>query len=101
MSKSKSPLRAVEPDERRPEPPTLLEAVESGDVLDMMLAQRRMIAESLSVAAGTTLGPQLNNELNKLHALIAAEQARRAVSAAEEADGGAVAADEDWSAEAI
>ncbi|GGO86646.1 hypothetical protein GCM10011584_09460 [Nocardioides phosphati] len=67
--------------------PTLLEAVESGDVLEMLLAQRRLIAESLSSAAENTR-PQFNNELNKLHGLIAAEQARRDAAAEEAGEGG-------------
>ena len=69
-------LRPVTEDERRAEPPSLVEAVESGDVLDMLLAQRRMIAEAMSTSSDNTR-PQLNNELNKLHALIREEQSRR------------------------
>lgn len=71
-------LRAVAPDEQaKPaEPPTLLEAVESGDVLEIMLAQRRIIAESLTKAAENTR-PQYSNELNKLNALIREEESRR------------------------
>lgn len=69
-------LRAVSDGERRVPPPSLAEAVESGDVLDMLLAQRRLIAASLSNAAEGTR-PQLNNEMNKLHSLIREEQARR------------------------
>lgn len=80
-------LRAVTDDERRAVPPSLLEAVESGDVLDMLEAQRRLIAEALVQAADNTR-PQLNNELNKLHSLIREERARRnAVSEAEELTG--------------
>ncbi|TCJ23031.1 hypothetical protein [Nocardioides jejuensis] len=77
------------------EPVALLAAVESGDVLSMLKAQRRLIAESLTTAAENTR-PQFNNELNKLHTLIAAEEERvRAAkeAAAEEArrNGGAAA----------
>lgn len=64
------------------EPQSLLEAVESGDVLAMLKAQRRLIAQSLTTAADNTR-PQFNNELNKLHVAIAAEEER--VKAAEEA----------------
>ena len=78
-------LRVVSAEER-PEPPaappTLLEAVESGDMLDIMLAQRRIIAESLMKATENTR-PQYSNELNKLNRLIADEQARRAVESAD------------------
>lgn len=76
-------LRAVGEDERRTGPMTLTEAVDSGDVLAMLLAQRRLIADAL-VGAQDNTRPQLNNELNKLHALIAAEETRIAASAAEE-----------------
>lgn len=72
----RKPLRAVPEGERRSAPPSLVEAVESGDVLDMLLAQRRMIAEAMTTAADNTR-PQLNNELNKLHTLIREEQSRR------------------------
>ena len=75
----RKPLRVVAPEEREPEPtapPTLLEAVESGDILGIMLAQRRIIAESLMNATENTR-PQYSNELNKLNKLIAEEQARR------------------------
>ena len=81
----KKPLRAVSEDERRATPPTLLEAVESGDVLDMLLAQRRLIAEALTTAAENTR-PQFNNELNKLHSLIRDEEARLATIAQEAAE---------------
>lgn len=54
---------------------SLSDAVETGDVLEMLLAQRRLIAESLETAAENTR-PQFNNELNKLHALIRAEEER-------------------------
>ena len=64
-------------------PPTLLEAVESGDILAIMKAQRRIIAESLATAAENTR-PQFSNELNKLNALIRDEESRRAVESADE-----------------
>lgn len=72
-------LRAVDPDERLSNPPTLLEAIESGNVLQMLLAQRRLIAEALLGATEGTR-PQLNNELNKLHKLISEEEAREHVA---------------------
>lgn len=81
---AKKTLRAVAEDERRAATPTLLEAVESGNVLDMLLAQRRLIADALVNAAENTR-PQFNNELNKLHRLIAEEEAREQV-AKQEAD---------------
>ena len=67
------------------EPMSLTEAIESGNVLDMLLAQRRLIAEAL-VDAQENTRPQFNNELNKLHRLIAEEESREEVAAQEEAE---------------
>lgn len=80
-------LRAVSDGERGESAPTLLEAVATGDILAIMKAQRRIIAESLAGAAENTR-PQFSNELNKLNALIREEESRRAV---ESADGSVVA----------
>jgi hypothetical protein len=79
-------LRVVAEDERDT-PLTLLEAVEKGDILAIMKAQRRIIAESLTTAADNTR-PQFSNELNKLNALIREEESRRSV---DEADSSVVA----------
>lgn len=76
----KPALRPVAEDERQPgpvEPLTLLEAIESGTQLDILLAQRRLIAASLSTASDS-VRPQLSNELTKLNALIAVEAAKAA-----------------------
>ncbi len=78
---ARKPLRVVK-DEEREVPPTLLEAVEAGDILAIMKAQRRIIAESLTTAADNTR-PQFSNELNKLNALIREEESRRAVEASD------------------
>lgn len=75
-------LRVVTDDEKAT-PLSLLEAVEAGDVLAIMKAQRRIIAESLTNAADNTR-PQFSNELNKLNALIREEESRRAVESADE-----------------
>lgn len=96
MAKS---LRAVGEDERREAPKTLLEAVESGSVLEMLLAQRRLIADAL-VNAQENTRPQFNNELNKLHRLIAEEEAREVAAAQEEAER-AEAADEAFDPQAV
>lgn len=82
------------------EPMSLLEAVESGDVLEMLKAQRRMIAASLMTAADNTR-PQFNNELNKLHGLIAAEEARLAAASEEASQSGNAPADEKFDPAAI
>jgi hypothetical protein len=76
-----SKLRVVAPDDREA-PATLLEAVEAGDILAIMKAQRRIIAESLATAAENTR-PQFSNELNKLNALIREEESRRVVESAD------------------
>ena len=94
------PLRAVAKDERRAKPLSLLEAVESGDVLSMLHAQRRLIAEALTTAAENTR-PQFNNELNKLHALIAAEEARQEAEVAEEESKRGPSGDEAFDASAV
>ena len=57
----------------------LMAAVEDGDVLAMLEAQRRIMAVSLITAAENTR-PQYNQALNKLHELIAAEQERLAAA---------------------
>lgn len=80
-ARKESSLRVVAKDERE-EPPTLLEAVEAGDILAIMKAQRRIIAESLATAAENTR-PQFSNELNKLNGLIREEESRRSVESAE------------------
>lgn len=74
-------LRVVS-DEETSTPKTLLEAVEAGDILAIMKAQRRIIAESLTTAPDNTR-PQFSNELNKLNALIREEESRRAVETAD------------------
>ena len=99
----KSALRAVAPDEKPAPPatpPTLLEAVESGSVLQMLLAQRRLIAEAL-VGAQENTRPQFNNELNKLHRLIAEEEAREHAAAKEEAERVDASADEEFDPKAV
>jgi hypothetical protein len=75
---ARKPLRVVGDSDRSPDPLSLLEAVESGDILAIMKAQRRIIAESLTTAAENTR-PQFSNELNKLNALIRDEESRRSV----------------------
>jgi hypothetical protein len=93
-------LRAVSEDERQEQPRSLLEAVEAGDVLDMLRAQRRLIAEALLTAAENTR-PQFNNELNKLHALIRDEESRLAAVAEQEAASSGAVADEAFDASAV
>ena len=79
---ARNTLRVVTEDETQQTPLTLLEAVEAGDILAIMKAQRRIIAESLATAAENTR-PQFSNELNKLNGLIRDEESRRAVESAD------------------
>ena len=74
---ARKPLRVVS-DEEAQTNPTLLEAVESGDILAIWKAQRRIMAESLTTAPDNTR-PQFSNELNKLNVLIRDEESRRSV----------------------
>lgn len=81
----KSHLRGVAPDEvpEAPvEPMSLTEAVESGDQLEILRAQRRIIAEGL-MSAGDNTRPQYSNELTKLSRAIAEEEGRRAAASNE------------------
>lgn len=80
MARKQQGLRVVSDADAPEVPPTLLEAVEAGDILAIMKAQRRIIAESLTTAADNTR-PQFSNELNKLNALIREEESRRSVEA--------------------
>lgn len=97
---ARKPLRVVSEDEVSATPKTLLEAVESGSVLEMLHAQRRLIAEALVNAAENTR-PQFNNELNKLHRLIAEEEAREVAAAQEESERADAAADEAFDPQAV
>ena len=81
----KSHLRGVAPDEvpeERKEPMTLLEAVESGDRLEILKAQRRIIAEGMT-EAGDNTRPQYSNELTELSNAIAEEESRRSAESDE------------------
>lgn len=95
-------LRVVSEDETAAPatPKTLLEAVESGSVLEMLHAQRRLIAEAL-VNAQENTRPQFNNELNKLHRLIAEEEAREVAAAQEESERADAADDEAFDPQAV
>lgn len=98
MSVRNSPLRAVGPNEV-PEPPktlTLAEAVESGDYLQILLAQRREIVTDLPNEKGPAKAA-LHRQLSILSKDIEALQR----GDDEEAEGGANVEDGDFDAEAI
>lgn len=94
----KSPLRVVEPGEAAVPPKvlTLSEAVQAGDYLEILLAQRREIVESLPDEKGPAKAA-LHRQLSLLSKEIEALQSH----AKEEADDAAEIADEAWDEEAI
>lgn len=98
MAVRKTPLRAVKPDEI-PEPPkilTLAEAIESGDYLQILLAQRREIARDLPDEKGpakAALHRQLSILSKDIEALQRGDQ--------EDAEGGANVEDGEFDAAAI
>lgn len=101
MAARKKPLRAVADGERIAKPETLLEAIESGDVLAILKAQRRIIAQSLMTAAENTR-PQFSNELTKLTDKITAEEAaRRRASSERESSATAERTRNGWDQSAI
>lgn len=96
---SKPPLRAVQPGDAPPDPPkvmTLAQAIESGDYLEILRAQRRDIAESLPEEKGPAKAA-LHRQLSLISKEIEGLEAR----AEEEADDAEFDADETWDAEAI
>lgn len=96
---AKAPLRVVKPGET-PEPPkkpmSLVEAVESGDYLEILLAQRREIAASIPEEKGPAKAA-LHRQLSLIAKEIEALEAR----AQEEAEDAEVVDDETWDEEAI
>lgn len=99
MSRKKSsPLRALAPDET-PVPPKILsltEAIELGDYLQILLAQRREMAEALPETKGPALAA-LHRQLSMTSKEIAALQSKDA----DESEGGADVEDGEFDAEAI
>lgn len=96
---SKSPLRAVKPGETPPTPPkimTLAEAIESGDYLEILRAQRRDIAHDLPDEKGPAKAA-----LHRLMSIISKEIEGLEAQAQEEADDAEFGGDEEWDAEAI
>lgn len=96
---SKPPLRAVKPGEKPAEPVqplTLLQAVELGDYLEILRAQRRDIAAALPEEKGPAKAA-LHRQLSVIAKEIEGLEAR----AAEEAEDAEVSDDETWDEEAI
>ena len=98
MTARKVALRAVDPGES-PEPPKILslsEAIESGDYLQILLAQRREIADSLPDEKGpakAALHRQLSIISKEIEGLQRGEE--------EDAEGGANVEDGEFDAAAI
>lgn len=99
MAGRKPSLRAVKPGETPPvavRPLTLAEAVEAGDYLQILLAQRRDIVVSLPDEKGPAKAA-MHRQLSILSKEIEALEAR----AEEEAEDVEASGDEEWDAEAI
>ena len=92
----KSPVRALGADEVPPRVLTLAEAIESGDFLQILLAQRREIAADLPDEKGPAKAA-LHRQLSLLSKEIEALQR----GGAEDAEGGANVEDGEFDAEAI
>lgn len=96
MVDRKSVLRVVAADEAPPKVLTLAEAIESGDYLQILLAQRREIAVSLPEEKGpakAALHRQLSIISKEIEVLMSRES--------DEAEGGANVDDGKFDAEAI
>lgn len=97
----KPSLRAVEPGEspsQIPEqkPLTLIEAIESGDYLQILMAQRRDIVASLPEEKGPAKAA-----MHRQLSLLSKEIESLAARAQEEAEDVEAVGDEEWDAEAI
>ena len=96
---AKRSLRAVGQDEAPSVPPkilTLTEAIESGDYLEILRAQRRDIAGSLPDEKGPAKAA-----LHRQLSIISKEIEGLEAQAQEEADDAELGGDEEWDAEAI
>lgn len=86
----KTPLRVVQPDEKPPAPMTLLEATESGDYFQILLAQRREIVSDLPDEKGpakAALHRQLSLISKEIEAIQARDRREGSGSASEVSDG--------------
>lgn len=98
MAARKAPLRAVKPGEKPvvTPPMSLAEAIESGDYLQILLAQRREMAAALPETKGPALAAlhrQLSLTSKEIEALLSRES--------DESEGGADVEDGEFDAEAI
>ena len=98
MAVRKAVLRAVDPDEtpKRVRVLSLVEAIESGDHLEILRAQRREIVAALPETKGAPLAA-LHGQLAKLSTQIAVLESKDA----DESEGGANVEDGEFDAEAV
>lgn len=98
MAGSKANLRAVSAGEVAPKPPVLSlgEAIENGDYLQILLAQRREIVESLPDEKGPAKAA-LHRQLSVISKEIEALQSRES----DDAEGGANVEDGEFDAAAV
>jgi len=102
MTAKRSHVRVVAPDEKPAEPKKVLsldEAIESGDYLEILRAQRRDIVKSLPEERGPAKAA-LHRQLALISKDIQALEAKQAQATKEDAEGVAVE-DEAWDAEAL
>lgn len=92
----KTPLRAVGADEPPPKPKTLGQAIESGTYLEILVAQRAEIVESLPEEKGPAKAA-----LHRQLSLISKEIEALRVKDADDTEGGADVDDEEFDAAAI
>ena len=101
---ARKPLRAVGPDEKPPakepkkDPPTVLDAAESGDRIAELTAMRRVIARALD---NENTSPRDLAALSRRQIEISKVIDALKRQQSEEAEQGANSDDEDWSEEAI
>ncbi|MGC5249456.1 hypothetical protein ACPXB3_21330 [Gordonia sp. DT219] len=89
MSTNRSHVRVVAPDEAAPAPPKILslnEAIERGDYLEILRAQRRDIVSSLPDEKGPAKAA-LHRQLALISKEIQSLEAKQAQAAKEDADG--------------
>lgn len=98
MAAKKRPLRAVDPDEKKPAAPlSLAEAVETGDYRTILVAQRREIASSLPEEKGPAKAA-LHRQLSLIAKELSAMDAKAKQEASED---GELGGDQAWDEEAI
>ena len=91
-----NPLRAVGDDEAPPKPKTLAEAIEGGNYLEILLAQRAEIVEDLPAEKGPAKAA-----LHRQVSLLSKEIETLRAKGADDTEGGADVEDSEFDAAAI